>query len=71
MALAPVFSPLLITAGCGFFGWYLISKILDEEPSCEINVLYKNAARNRVSGVIYHTADIVDSSAMEAVMLKL
>ncbi|KAM7210359.1 putative c-3 sterol dehydrogenase c-4 decarboxylase family protein [Rhypophila decipiens] len=54
----PSLSPVLVTGGCGFVGYHLISGILAIEPSCKIHVLDINTSRNRHPGVTYHHCDI-------------
>ncbi|KAM7196682.1 putative 3-beta hydroxysteroid dehydrogenase/isomerase family protein, partial [Rhypophila sp. PSN 637] len=54
----PSLGPVLVTGGCGFIGYHLISGILAIEPGCKIHVLDINTSRNRHPGVTYHQCDI-------------
>lgn len=62
------FSPVLITGGCGFIAYHIVSNLLRDDPSCVIHALDINTSRNRVSSVIYHTGDISSASVVDRVM---
>ena len=66
----PSLSPVLLTGGCGFIAYHIISHILAVEPSCCIHVLDINTPRNRISSVIYHESDIASPLAVDSVMQK-
>ncbi|KAM7196899.1 Cytochrome P450 [Naviculisporaceae sp. PSN 640] len=51
-------SPVVVTGGCGFIGFHLVTGILQNEPDCLVHVIDTNTTRNRIPGVTYHTADI-------------
>ncbi|KAI1874552.1 hypothetical protein JX265_004760 [Neoarthrinium moseri] len=59
--------PVLVTGGCGFIGFHIVSGILKREPECQIHVIDTNTSRNRVVGVNYHTADISSATDVDAV----
>ncbi|KAK4212524.1 putative 3-beta hydroxysteroid dehydrogenase/isomerase family protein [Rhypophila decipiens] len=59
--------PVLVTGGCGFIGFHLVTGILKVEPDCAIHVVDVNTTRNRIDGVTYHTADISSQSDAERV----
>ncbi|KAK3389259.1 hypothetical protein B0H63DRAFT_463284 [Podospora didyma] len=63
----PSLSPAIVTGGCGFIGFHLLSGILAEDPNCEIHVIDIFTNRNRVPGVTYHTVDISDAAAVDAI----
>lgn len=44
----PSLSPVLITGGCGFIGYHLVKRLLEEDPACSIHVLDINTSRNRI-----------------------
>ncbi|MCJ1320750.1 hypothetical protein MMC15_006091 [Xylographa vitiligo] len=51
-------SPVLVTGGCGFIGFHIVSKLLEADPTCQIHVLDIDTSRNRLPTVVYHTCDI-------------
>ena len=70
MAAATVssLSPVLITGGCGFIAYHIVSNLLIKDPSCIIHVLDINTSRNRVSSVTYHSGDISSPAFVDRVM---
>ncbi|KJZ70882.1 hypothetical protein HIM_09747 [Hirsutella minnesotensis 3608] len=68
---SPTLSPAIVTGGCGFTGYHLVSGLLEVEPDCEIHVIDINIERNRIPGVIYHQCDVSAHSEVEAVFAKV
>ncbi|KAK7996684.1 sphingolipid long chain base-responsive protein [Apiospora arundinis] len=62
-------SPVLVTGGCGFIGFHIVSGLLERDPTCRIHVLDIDTSRNRVAGVEYHTADITSATDVETVFI--
>ncbi|KAK7751098.1 erg26, C-3 sterol dehydrogenase [Diatrype stigma] len=63
----PSLSPAIVTGGCGFIGFHLVTGLLEREPDCQIHVIDIDTSHNRVPGVIYHTCDISPLSDVEVV----
>lgn len=61
-------SPVLVTGGCGFVAYHIITRILSTDPACKIHVMDVDTSHNRVDGVIYHTGDISSSRAVAAII---
>lgn len=61
-------SPVLVTGGCGFVAYYIITRILSTDPACEIHVIDIDTSHNRIDGVIYHICDISSNNAVSAIM---
>jgi sterol-4alpha-carboxylate 3-dehydrogenase (decarboxylating) len=66
----PSLGPVVVTGGCGFIGFHLVSGLLKAEPSCRIHVIDIDINRNQVPGVIYHDCDITSAGDVEAVFLS-
>ncbi|PHH92743.1 hypothetical protein CDD83_5572 [Cordyceps sp. RAO-2017] len=63
-------SPVIVTGGCGFVGFHLVSGLLASEPGCEIHVIDVNTSHNRVAGVTYYDCDITARAEVEAVFAR-
>ncbi|KAI0018741.1 C-3 sterol dehydrogenase/C-4 decarboxylase family protein [Xylariomycetidae sp. FL0641] len=61
-------SPVVVTGGCGFIGFHLVTGLLECEPDCQIHVIDVNTERNRVPGVTYDRCDIASATEVEAVV---
>ena len=66
----PSLSPVLVTGGCGFIAYHIITHILKSEPKCLIHVMDIDTTHNRVDDVTYHPCDISSAAAVSAVMRK-
>ena len=64
----PSLTPVLVTGGCGFVAYHIITHILSTDPNCEIHVIDVDTSHNRVDGVTYHACDISSATAVSAVM---
>jgi sterol-4alpha-carboxylate 3-dehydrogenase (decarboxylating) len=67
-ATATSLSPVLITGGCGFIAYHIISNLLANDPSYVIHALDLDISRNRVPSVIYHAGDISSASVVDRIM---
>ncbi|KAM7209265.1 hypothetical protein V8F06_014889 [Rhypophila decipiens] len=63
-------SPIIVTGGCGFIGSHLVDGILALDPSSEIHVLDIKRT-NLANGVKYHTTDVSDAAAVDAIFHKI
>ncbi|KAI1163394.1 C-3 sterol dehydrogenase/C-4 decarboxylase family protein [Nemania serpens] len=59
--------PVIVTGGCGFIGYHLVTGILQSEPGCQIHVIDIDIGRNQVPNVVYHECDITFLSKVERV----
>ncbi|KAH8897454.1 NAD(P)-binding protein [Thozetella sp. PMI_491] len=59
--------PVIVTGGCGFIGFHIVTRLVESETDCEVHVIDINIDRNRVSGATYHTCDISSLPDVEAV----
>lgn len=64
-------SPVVVTGGCGFIGSHIVEHILQREPTSEVHVIDINTERNRVTGAIYHTADVSDLGGIEGIFAEV
>ncbi|KAK0615066.1 hypothetical protein B0T17DRAFT_602170 [Bombardia bombarda] len=66
-------SPVVVTGGCGFTGFHLVTGILELEPDCTIHVIDINTNRNRVAGAhpktVFHLA-CPDSTVKQPAVFK-
>ena len=65
---SPSLSPVLVTGGCGFVAFHIITHILSADPSCEIHVIDIDTTHNRVHGVTYHTIDLSSASDVSTII---
>ncbi|KAK2592987.1 erg26, C-3 sterol dehydrogenase [Conoideocrella luteorostrata] len=64
-------SPVVVTGGCGFIGFHMVSQLIEDDSDCKIHVLDINMGRNRVSGAVYHDCDITALSEVQSLFNKL
>ncbi|KAM7190399.1 hypothetical protein V8F33_009515 [Rhypophila sp. PSN 637] len=62
--------PIIVTGGCGFIGSHLVDGILALDPSSEIHVLDIKHT-NLANGVKYHTTDVSDAAAIDAIFHEI
>ncbi|KAE8445509.1 hypothetical protein EG329_013399 [Mollisiaceae sp. DMI_Dod_QoI] len=62
---------VLVTGGCGFIGYHLISKILEVEPNCKISVLDLPTSLPRFPSVTYHEIDITDKFSVQQALQQI
>ena len=67
------FGCVLVTGGCGFQGYHLVTAILAAEPGCKIYAfdIDTNRPSRRHSSATYITGDIADSSAVDAAFASM
>ncbi|KAI0975421.1 C-3 sterol dehydrogenase/C-4 decarboxylase family protein [Xylaria arbuscula] len=59
----PSLGPVIVTGGCGFIGFHLVTDILASEPSCRIHVMDINIDHNQIPNVKYPRCDITSPTA--------
>lgn len=62
---------VLILGGCGFVGFHLVGRFL-EEPTCtSVAVISRTPNKNRLPGVAYHAGDICDTRAIRTLISEI
>ncbi|KID98753.1 C-3 sterol dehydrogenase/C-4 decarboxylase family protein, partial [Metarhizium majus ARSEF 297] len=64
-------SPVVVTGGCGFIGFHMVSQLVADDSDCKVHVVDINTGRNRVSGVTYHKCDITALPDVQSVLDKV
>lgn len=59
--------PILVTGGCGFVGFHIVSALLEQHLGSSVHVISRNPNKNLCHGAQYHAADISRIDQVQAV----
>jgi sterol-4alpha-carboxylate 3-dehydrogenase (decarboxylating) len=62
---------VLVTGGCNFVGYHIVSKILEVEPTCQIYVLDLPSPLPRFPSVKYHDVDVSSKQDVLSVLQQI
>ena len=68
---SPLLGTVLVTGGCGFFGYHLVGRLL-EDPECGgVHVLDRNTSHNRHAAATYAEGSVTDVAAVTALLARV
>ncbi|KAF2137095.1 uncharacterized protein K452DRAFT_258195 [Aplosporella prunicola CBS 121167] len=65
------FESVVVTGGCGFYGYHFIRRILELEPTCAVTVLDIDISEKAFPNSHYHQCDISDKSRLREIFEHL
>ena len=62
---------VLVVGGCGFVGFHIVRRLLEDQCCTSVTVLSRNPNRNRLAGVSYHAGDITSKETVRSLLSEI
>lgn len=62
---------VLVVGGCGFVGFHIVRRLLEDQSCSSVAVLSRNPSSNRLAGVTYHAGDITSPETIQSLLAEI
>ncbi|MCJ1357598.1 MAG: hypothetical protein MMC33_007594 [Icmadophila ericetorum] len=62
---------VLVTGGCGFIGFHVVKRLVEDVSFSSVHVISRKPTRNQLPGVNYHTCDVTSFSVLYPLVVKI